>query len=100
MPTLKKSPRPSNESGSGSRTAALALGTLVAIAVTVLVLALTGARGTAVANPPGATNSGSAHRTWSHHPRSRGCRAVLDTVTGEMHGGCPPDHARLNPVTP
>lgn len=100
MPTLKNSQLLPNRSRSGWRTAALAVGTLVAIAVIVLVLALTGARGTAVANPPGATHSRSAHRTWSHHPRSRGCRAVLDPMTGEMHGGCPPGHTNANPATP
>jgi hypothetical protein len=34
-----------------------------------------------------------------HYRPIVGCRAVLDPMTGEMHGGCPPDRPNTDPAT-
>jgi hypothetical protein len=67
-----------------------ALGALVAISVTVAVPALAGARPIDLPNTAAHTRHGSTHAAQiKHHAPFLGCRAVLDPMSGEMHGGCP-----------
>jgi hypothetical protein len=100
MPTLKsRTPLP-NKHRTASRTAAVVIAALAAIAVTVLILALSGARATIPPNQTAHIRSASAHPAPTHRPRSRKCHAVLDPMTGQMHGGCPPDQTNANPATP
>jgi hypothetical protein len=68
-----------------------ALGALVAISVTVPMPALAGARPIDLPNAGAHTRHGSTHAARSrHYAPILGCRAVLDPMNGEMHGGCPP----------
>ena len=100
MPTLKSSPLLPNKHRSASRAAAVALVAVIAIAVTVLILALPGAHATLRASPAAHTRVASTHTAPIHHPRNRRCHAVLDPMTEQMHGGCPPDQTNANPATP
>lgn len=99
MPPVHDNPHHPNKPRTGSRSAAVAVGALVAIAVTALVLPLTGAHPTNPTNAAAHTRLASTHRTRPHHAPSTGCHAVLDPMTGQMHGGCPPEHTNTNPAT-
>lgn len=99
-PPLKDSPRPKHTPRRASRTTAVALSALVAIAVTVLALALTGAHAPLLPNQAAHTRVASTHTAPIHHPRTSGCRAVLDPMTGQMHAGCPPKQIDTHPTTP
>jgi hypothetical protein len=99
-PPLKPSPDPPNTPRRASRTTAVALSGLVAIAITGLVLVVTGVHATPRSTAAAHTRVAPTHTAPIHHPRTTGCRAVLDPMTGQMHGGCPPKQTHTNPATP
>jgi hypothetical protein len=86
---------------SASASTVVALGVLAAIAISVLVLALTGAN----RNAP--TSSATKHpirtststRPVDHRGAGR-CHAVLNPMTGELHGGCSIASPAANTPTP
>jgi hypothetical protein len=84
-------PAPHPRPPTGLRKIGSALGALVAIAITILFLAFTSAQQTVHVNSTAHHHPTPAHAKPNHHPRRGGCRAVLDPMTGQMHGGCPPE---------
>ncbi|HEY2651069.1 MAG TPA: hypothetical protein VGI50_04040 [Solirubrobacteraceae bacterium] len=85
MATLQRNPdpRPRLPTRLGKLGAAL-----VAIAVTILFLAAPGAHHSVLAN---STTHTSVSPPPIQHRHTGGCHAVLDPLTGQMHGGCPPN---------
>ncbi len=87
MSTLQSTPRVPYRLRTRLGAGLVALGALIAIAVSVLILALTGANHTTTASS--ATHNAAAHVsvpvTQSHGTGAP--HAVLDPLTGQMHGG-------------
>jgi hypothetical protein len=99
MSTLESDSGARHRSGTAVGSAAVALGALVAIAVTVLMLALTGAHQTLHVNSTTPTHPTSALTAPIPYQDTGPCRAVLDPLTGQMHGGCAPDQTNPHPAT-
>lgn len=100
MSTLDSKPPVLRKLRSASGSALVALGVLVAIAVFVLAFALTGANRTVPASS--ATHPHAAF-TYSRSVDYRGtgrCYAVLNPITGELHGGCAVATPTANTPTP
>jgi hypothetical protein len=55
----------------------------------------------AIAREIGANGFGEApqHHAEAHHPPIPFCGAVLNPMTGQMHGGCPPGYPNLDHAT-
>jgi hypothetical protein len=85
---------------SASASAAVALGVLAAIAVCVLALALTGAHRTAPTSPATHPHLTSTHSRPLDHLGTGTCHAVLNPMTGQLHGGCAIASPAANPPTP
>ena len=70
-----------------SRTVMAALGTIIAVAVIVVILALAGANLTGASRAASLQRSSSGYAQTTQNPPVRAHNAVLNQITGEMHGG-------------
>jgi hypothetical protein len=97
MSTLESKPRVEHKlrTASGS-----ALGALIAIAVSALALALTGTNRTMPTRSATQPHSASSYPRRAHYRGTGVCHAVLNPVTGQLHGGCTIATSTANTPTP
>jgi hypothetical protein len=90
MSKLECHPRVPHRRKSGFGSALLAPGGLVAIAVTILFVALIGANRTIPTSPATHPHPASTYTPPNQYRVAGRCHAVLNPITGELHGGCAP----------
>jgi hypothetical protein len=87
MSTLDSSPQIAPRLGNASGKGLLALGALIAVGVAVLILALTGANRTTPTSLVTDTHPATTHLRVVQSHSTGVSNAVLDPLTGQMHGG-------------
>jgi hypothetical protein len=85
--TLDSNPRSTLRLRAGAGKGVVALGALVALGVMVIFLALTGANRATPTNSLSPSHSAIAQRTVAQYHSTGVSHAVVDPITGQLHGG-------------